>query len=308
MRSIEPPLTNSDAAFAQVETGETPRRDPAPSRWAYRFQRYWLTPLYRRLLRVGVPVAIVLGGAWIYFADPARQAQVTDLFADLRAQVEDHPMFRVNLMRIEGASPELADSIREVLPLDFPISSFDLDADAMWRTLTELDPVASAKVQIEAGGVLKVEVVERVPAILWRGPDGVQVWDRSGAYITDLDSRLARPDLPIIAGAGASDAVAEAFALFSAAQPIAKDLRGLVRVGERRWTAVLQGDRRILLPAEDPVPALERVIALNQAQEVLERDIYVVDMRNPRRPTLRLNTGAVSVLKQIRGINGGQIQ
>ena len=40
------------------------RRDPAPSRLAYRLNRIWLTPLYRRVLRLGVPafaLAMVVG-------------------------------------------------------------------------------------------------------------------------------------------------------------------------------------------------------------------------------------------------------
>ena len=35
------------------------RRDPAPSVWSYRYQRLMLTPFYRRLLRVGGPIALV---------------------------------------------------------------------------------------------------------------------------------------------------------------------------------------------------------------------------------------------------------
>jgi cell division protein FtsQ len=38
---------------------------------------------------------------------------------------------------------------------------------------------------------------------------------------------------------------------------------------------------------------------LNQAQDLLERDVAVVDMRNPTRPTLRLNEQAVANLSQI---------
>jgi cell division protein FtsQ len=35
------------------------RRDPAPSRWAYRMQRLWLTPLFRVTMRVGMPAFFV---------------------------------------------------------------------------------------------------------------------------------------------------------------------------------------------------------------------------------------------------------
>ncbi len=43
--------------------------------------------------------------------------------------------------------------------------------------------------------------------------------------------------------------------------------------------------------------ALQRVIALHQAQEMLDRDIAVVDMRLGDRPTLRLNPPALAQLR-----------
>nr|MCW1950205.1 cell division protein FtsQ [Octadecabacter sp.] len=76
-------------------------------------------------------------------------------------------------------------------------------------------------------------------------------------------------------------------------------MRGVVRMGERRWDVILDSGQRILLPTENPVPAFERVVALNQAQDLLERDVAVVDMRHPARPTIRLNEQAVANLRQI---------
>ena len=58
-----------------------------------------------------------------------------------------------------------------------------------------------------------------------------------------------------------------------------------------------------MLPAERPVQALERVIALNEVQDLLERDVAVVDMRIGARPTVRLNENAVAELTRIRMTN-----
>jgi cell division protein FtsQ len=66
-----------------------------------------------------------------------------------------------------------------------------------------------------------------------------------------------------------------------------------VRIGERRWDVVLDRGQRVLLPETSPVQALERVIALSQAQDVLARDLAAVDMRLAARPTIRMNMAAV---------------
>jgi len=49
-----------------------PKRDPAPSRWGYRYQRLMLTPGFRKMVRVGLPV-LVIGGlvaGWGVFRGP----------------------------------------------------------------------------------------------------------------------------------------------------------------------------------------------------------------------------------------------
>ena len=84
--------------------------------------------------------------------------------------------------------------------------------------------------------------------------------------------------------------------VFAAAGPLIDRVRGLVRMGERRWDMVLDRDQRILLPGGNPVSALDRVIALNDAQDMLNRDVAIVDMRNADRPTLRMNEEAADAM------------
>ena len=49
------------------------RRDNAPSRWAYRFERLMLTPLFRLFLRVVVPFVVVAGAATVWLSDADRR-------------------------------------------------------------------------------------------------------------------------------------------------------------------------------------------------------------------------------------------
>lgn len=283
------------------------RHDPAPSRWAFRMHRLWLTPSVRRFLRLGVPVAIS-GLALLYvFSQPQNRSVFTQMVADIRRTIAERPEFMVQSMAIDGASTELAADIREVLPVDFPISSFDLDLPAMQDLVEGLDAVARVGVQVRSGGVLQLDVVERIPALVWRFDGNLELVDREGRRVAALPERRARPDLPLIAGIGADKAASEALDLLQAAAPIADRLRGLVRVGERRWDLVLDRAQRIMLPETDPVTALERVVALQQAQDLLERDLAAIDMRNPARPTLRMRPPAVEELHRIKGIELGDI-
>ncbi|GHG95676.1 cell division protein FtsQ/DivIB [Pseudodonghicola xiamenensis] len=280
------------------------RHDPAPSRMKYRMQRWMLTPGIRLALRVGIPFCLCFAIGSAFLADQQRRDALNLFIAQLRASIQERPEFMVGLMAIDGAGDSLSEDIREAVGLDFPVSSFDLDLENIRQTIVGLDPVKTAAVRIRPGGILQVDVTERQPAVIWRSRSGVSMLDESGTHVDSLASRSERPDLPVIAGEGADARVPEALALISTARPLANRMRGLVRIGERRWDLVLDRGQRILLPAEAPVRALERVLALNEVQDLLDRDVAVVDMRLKARPTIRMTQAAIEDWWKIRKING----
>ncbi|MEZ5715096.1 MAG: cell division protein FtsQ/DivIB, partial [Paracoccaceae bacterium] len=223
-----------------------------------------------------------------------------------KAEVHTRPEFMVQLMAVDGASEGVNEDIREVVPVDFPISSFDLDLEMMRQDIAGLPAVKEASVRIRDGGVLQIDVVERKPVVLWRTREGLELVDAEGVSLGPvIEGEDPRPDLPLMAGDGADRAVGEALRLIAAARPLGDRLRGLVRMGERRWDVVLDRGQRILLPETEPVQALERVIVLSGAQDMLARDLVAVDMRLKRRPTIRMNQDAVQNWWKIREISLG---
>lgn len=278
-----------------------PRRDPAPSRLAYRLQRLWLTPFVRALTRIGLPVFAVVLGLGIWLGDEGRRADLVATYEDIKLSIQNRPEFMVGLLKIEGASPEVDAAIRAMMPVQLPASSFAIDLDAFRAMIRRLDAVADVGLMIRPGGVLEAAVTERVPAILWRAPTGLEMLDATGHRVATLIAREARPDLALIAGVGADRAVPEALAVLAAAAPILPRARGLVRVGERRWDLVLERDQRILLPEQNPVRAIERVLALDAAEDILDRDFTHLDMRNETRPTIRLSATALEEFRRITG-------
>ncbi len=286
----------------------TPKFDPAPSRWSYRYQRLMLTPLFRKTLRFGIPFGLALGLGVGFFVDPKRQEALIQKVADIREQIETRPEFMVQLLEIEGASPPVEEVIREVFPFKFPISSFDADLDAVRVIIEELPAVADASVRIRKGGVLVAKVVERQPVALWRVRDGLNIVDLEGVVIGKVLENPKLMEMPVLAGAGAEQAVPEALALARVANSLGVELRGLVRIGERRWDVVLESGQRIMLPVEDPKSALERVIVLDEVKDMLNRDLAVVDMRLADRPTIRMNENAANDWWRVSQTTAGAVE
>ncbi len=279
-----------------------PERDPAPSRLAYRLNRLWLTPSVRRAVTVGLPVALVAFSIGVIVKDPVRQDAVATMVNDMHTAFIERPEFRIEGVAVPGVSPELRAAVEARVDVAFPESSFRVDLEELRGAITTIDAVADAELRINAARELEIRLTEREPAVVWRDRTGLLLLDGEGHRIARLAARHARPDLLLIAGEGAQAHVPEALALLDVAAPVAERLRGLVRVGERRWDVVLDRDQRILLPETGATAALERVMALDRAQDLLARDVAIVDLRLPARPVLRLSEGAVETLHSIRQI------
>ncbi|MEM6619899.1 MAG: cell division protein FtsQ/DivIB [Pseudomonadota bacterium] len=284
--------------MSAVEPGS---REYSPSRMQYRWERIWLTPLYRSLIRTGVPVALVAMMAVGHFSKAETQAQLAMSVANARSMVENRPEFAVELMQIKGGSEALAQEVREAVPLTFPQSSLRLDLAALKADIERVDAVARADVALR-GSVLEVRIQERLPVLIWRGADHLELVDATGARAGVVAVRDGFHHLPLIMGTSAQAAAPEALSLIAAAGPLRGRIRALRRMGQRRWDLVLDREQVIKLPVEAPVTALERVVALHSARDVLGRDVTVVDLRDGRRPVLRLSRAAVEELHRLRAI------
>lgn len=281
------------------------RPDPAPSRLAYRLNRLWLSPLVRRLVKQVLPVTVTLAALAVWGSRPAQVDRLTGWADSIRASIEARPEFQVRQMAVTGASPVLADAIRDRLDMDFPVSWFDLDPEAIRADLVRLDAVADVAVALELGGALRVAVTQREPAVVWRRVSGLELLDDTGHRVAFIDRRDGRADLPLITGRGADAAVPEALRLMTAAAPLAQRVVGLTRQGERRWDVVLKDGPVIQLPETGARAALERVLGMDAAMDLLARDVRAVDLRNPARPTLRLGPDAVEYLATTRAFTEG---
>lgn len=278
------------------------RADPAPSRWSYRRQRLMLTPAFRLFLRAGLPLLVVAALGLGYLAKEERRDGLRLFALDLRDQVINRPEFMVQAMVIEGASESVGADIREIMPVDLPVSSFGLDLPLILQTLRELPAIKEARVFVRNGGILQISIVERTPALVWRTREGLELLDDTGAIVRPAETRAAYPELPLVAGEGADQVAPEALALLRAAGPLGNRVRGLVRISQRRWDLVLDRGQRIQLPQKQPVQALERVLLMHKAQDLLERDLALVDMRLADRPTIRMSEAAVDEWWRVRNV------
>ena len=271
----------------QIGFPKLKKRDPAPSRLGYKFSRWMLSPFIKKSVFFGVPLIILLLPVFIFLKDQNNKKLVEEIVLDFYRKIIERPEFMLSALSIQGSSDSLNAEIREILGLNFPISSFDLDLADLRNRVLSLPPVETAEVRLEGGSILHVKVKEKVPALLLKDDNGIHVLNKNGDYIRPLLSTEYGSKLPVITGEGAQKAAAEAFILFSALYDKLDEVRGLVLVGGRRWNIVLKSGQVIMLPEKKPEQAVQKILILDKAEKILSRDIAVFDFRLPYRITLR---------------------
>ena len=271
----------------QIGFPKLKKRDPAPSRLGYKFSRWMLSPFIKKSVFFGIPLIILLLPVFIFLKDQNNKILVEEIVLDFYRKVIERPEFMLSALSIQGSSDSLNAEIREILGLNFPISSFDLDLADLRNRVLSLPPVETAEVRLEGGSILHVKVKEKVPALLLKDDTGIHVLNKNGDYIRPLLSTEYGSKLPVITGEGAQKAAAEAFILFSALDDKLDEVRGLVLVGGRRWNIVLKSGQVIMLPEKKSEQAVQKILILDKAEKILSRDIAVLDFRLPYRITLR---------------------
>ncbi len=271
--------------------------DPAPSRIAYRIMRLMLIPRLRLIFTLGFPSLLIFCATLGLFININVWENISAIKKDLKLAFVERPEFMIKVASIDGSSDELANEIREILPLDFPVSYFDLDIKYLHKVVNEIPAVASAAIKISAGGVLQINVAEKSPAFIWRKDNVMSVIDESGSFIRIANSRVDYPKLPLVVGEAANLVVSEISSLMQANEYFKDHVRAFIRVGERRWDLILENNVRIMLPQREFLAAFDRLMLMNEAGSLLSGRLSNIDMRLVVRPTVRVDTVSVDPLK-----------
>tara|TARA_A200000113_G_scaffold70153_2_gene61382 strand:- start:1723 stop:2526 length:804 start_codon:yes stop_codon:yes gene_type:complete len=258
--------------------------------------RLLLSPRLRLILTLGLPSLFLFCGTLVFFLNTNIQENIDVLKKDLKRLIVERPEFMIQVAAIDGASDELANEIREIIPLDFPVSYFDLDIKYLHKVVNDIPAVASASIKITVSGVLQIEVLERTPAFIWRKNNLMSVLDVNGNFIRLASSRIDYPELPLIIGEAANLAVSEVSSLMKDNRKFLDQVRAFIRVGERRWDLVLDNNLRILLPQREFLAAFDRMMLMNDSGSLFSGHLSTIDLRLIERPTVRVRGVSMDTL------------
>ena len=282
------------------------RLDPAPSKISYLVHRFWLRKPVRFCFLALTPmlvISIVLMG----FGNRFDVGLFLKATADkITKSVELSAVFKVINLSVISDDPNVVEKISSTLALNFPISSLDIDVEGLRSKVESIDLIESASVRLTSNGLIEIDVKLRKPVAIQRIGKRLVLIDGRGIKVDEVKTRSQRLDLPLLVGRGAENFVDEALFLLLEAKSLSTRVRGLVRVGERRWDVILNRGQVIILPEKNPLKAMRKIISLHEGRQILDRDISYLDFRNVDRPVLGLTDETSKELRDIRNLVRGE--
>ena len=266
-----------------------PRQLPVPlstlSRQArVNFGRAWV--LHRKLMLRAIAAALALAG--IVGAYEAREALGTAA-AGVASFVQGEfarAGFGIAEINISGQSLTSEAAIFTALGVDPDASTLTFDADAALARIKAISSIKSASIRKTYPGVLTVTVEDKVPMARWRIGDATYLVDENGGPVARDDGSFR--DLPLVVGEGAADDAIVMIRALERYPALTGNLAALSRIGDRRWDLIFYSGLRVQLPENGVAQALAQLDMYQGTDQLLDRDVDVIDLRVPGMMSLKL--------------------
>jgi len=256
---------------------------PTPSKIRYRLERLWLRQWFRKLVLFSIVIVILLFFCFFILISSYDWTKLKTF----KQNLFERPELSISKLKIVNANSDLVNQINAILQLSFPINSIQLDIKNLQKIINNIDLVETANIRIKDTGVLVIDVVERKPVAILREDDQLTLIDIKGFKINNIFSRSDRKDLPLIVGIDGNLNVQEALKIYQILYNNTKEIRGLIRIGERRWDIILKSDKRIKLPEKNPKGTLRKFLNSDYNHLISSNKFSVIDLRFANRIVLR---------------------
>jgi cell division protein FtsQ len=266
-----------------------PRQLPVPlsdlsRRARINFGHAWV--LHRKVIVRAVAAGIVLVSAvGVYEARDAVFSGATAIASIAQGEFA-RAGFGVAKINITGQSLTSEATILKALALEPNISTLNFDADAALVRLAAVPSIKSASIRKIYPGELVVTIDEKVPMARWRIGDATYLVDENGGAVARDDGSFR--ELPLVVGEGAADDSMVMIRTLDRYPAVTRDLAALSRIGDRRWDLIFYSGLRVQLPENGVAQALQQLDMYQRDQQLLDRDVNVIDLRVAGMVSLKL--------------------
>lgn len=199
---------------------------------------------------------------------------------------------RVDDVLVEGRQRSAPSDILKSLGVSRGTPILTFDPHAAKQRLETLPWVYKAIVERRLPQIVYVRLVERQPLALWQRNGTLALIDQVGKVVPNV-ALGSFSNLPLVVGDDAPQNTTELLAMLASEPDLNAQVSAAIRVGGRRWNIRLDNGIDVRLPETNPAAAWAQLARVERENGVLERDVIVIDMRQPDRLVVRMAPGAV---------------
>jgi cell division protein FtsQ len=242
----------------------------------------------RRAMKFGAAaVAIVAVTSTIYWSitSGAISNGITALHQDFLTYTADSGL-ALREVRVDGRGETAISDILSAVGANRGDPILGIDIAAVRQRLEDLPWIVSASVERRFPDRLLVSVKEAEPMALWQRSQKLYLVSKNGDVIETANlAKYAK--LLIIVGEDAPKKAQALFDMLDKEPDLRSHVTAAVLVGKRRWNIRMDNDIDVKLPEEDAADAWQRFADLNRQNDLLDKDILMVDLRVPNRVVVR---------------------
>lgn len=247
-------------------------------------RRGWI--LYRlQIIRIGMALVVALVLA-IGFQARGGITQAAIATGDIMAGRFATAGFGIDAIAITGLALTRESDVALALGIDEGTNSFNFDVDAARLRILELPSVAEVSVRKIYPSRLIVEIEETNAVARWRVDGATFLVDARGIQIADAS--VADGALPLVIGDGAADDALMIIRALERHPGLSEGLLAFSRIADRRWDLIYDTGLRVQLPEMGLSQALAQLENAQNTQQLLERDLVLIDMRVEGKVAVRL--------------------
>ena len=186
--------------------------------------------------------------------------------------------FQLQIVEINGRNHTTKEALKDALDLQTGTPIFAINIAEKQSYIEQLGWVEKAYIERILPDTLRITLIERTPIALLQTEQGHKLINENGTIIAGAAPE-AFSHLPVVSGNKAASRAYHLIEILKTEPELYAEIWAIHHISNRRWDVHLKNGIKIKLPENAPGVAWSKLARLEHKNEIIQRDLAVIDLR-----------------------------
>lgn len=263
----------------QKRPTEYQKRTQRISRWR-NFRRGVASFFKKGYYAVGITSCVALAVSCWWWVHSGKLDYAMDTIAHRFYNTTGNAGMSLRYVYLDGRKHASLEAVTAAIGLEPGDPILGVEVDEIKESLKNVPWIQDARIERKLPDTLIVYITERKPVAIWQHKGKLRLVDGEGTVIEEgMASSKSFAHLMLVVGESAPEHMPDLLAILNEEPELARQVSAAVRVGKRRWDISFRNGVKVKLPQDEPARAWKVLAQMERSQQVLSRNVRVVDMR-----------------------------